>query len=216
MTDDIFKNLARAVIDGEPEDAEKWANEALTQGLDPLECINQGLTKGIQEVGELFAAGEFFLPELVIGGEAMKAGLAVLEPALVDQEGREVLGIVVLGTVQGDLHEIGKTLVGTMLTANGFQVIDIGIDCSVESFIAAIKEHNANLVGASALLTTTMSAQKALVEGIEQAGLRGRVKVMVGGAPTTQSWADEIGADGYAEGAISAVSIAKKLVGTAN
>ena len=216
MTDDIFKNLARAVIDGEPEDAEKWANEALTQGLDPLECINQGLTKGIQEVGELFAAGEFFLPELVIGGEAMKAGLAVLEPALVDQEGREVLGIVVLGTVQGDLHEIGKTLVGTMLTANGFQVIDIGIDCSVESFIAAIKEHNANLVGASALLTTTMSAQKALVEGIEQAGLRGRVKVMVGGAPTTQSWADEIGADGYAEDAISAVSIAKKLVGTAN
>ena len=216
MTDDIFKNLARAVIDGEPEDAEKWANEALTQGLDPLECINQGLTKGIQEVGELFAAGEFFLPELVIGGEAMKAGLAVLEPALVDQEGREVLGIIVLGTVQGDLHEIGKTLVGTMLTANGFQVIDIGIDCSVESFIAAIKEHNANLVGASALLTTTMSAQKALVEGIEQAGLRGRVKVMVGGAPTTQSWADEIGADGYAEDAISAVSIAKKLVGTAN
>lgn len=216
MTDDIFKNLARAVIDGEPEDAEKWANEALTQGLDPLECINQGLTKGIQEVGELFAAGEFFLPELVIGGEAMKAGLAVLEPALVDQEGREVLGIVVLGTVQGDLHEIGKTLVGTMLTANGFQVIDIGIDCSVESFIAAIKEHNANLVGASALLTTTMSAQKALVEGIEQAGLRGRVKVMVGGAPTTQSWADDIGADGYAEDAISAVSIAKKLVGTAN
>ena len=216
MTDDIFKNLARAVIDGEPEDAEKWANEALTQGLDPLECINQGLTKGIQEVGELFAAGEFFLPELVIGGEAMKAGLAVLEPALVDQEGREVLGIVVLGTVQGDLYEIGKTLVGTMLTANGFQVIDIGIDCSVESFIAAIKEHNANLVGASALLTTTMSAQKALVEGIEQAGLHGRVKVMVGGAPTTQSWADEIGADGYAEDAISAVSIAKKLVGTAN
>lgn len=213
MPDDIFKKLAQAVIDGEPEDAEKWATQALAQGLDPLECINQGLTKGIQEVGELFAEGEFFLPELVIGGEAMKAGLAVLEPALVGKKGREVLGIVVLGTVQGDLHEIGKTLVGTMLTANGFQVIDIGTDCSVESFIAAIKEHNANLVGASALLTTTMSAQKTLVEGIEQAGLRGRVKIMVGGAPTTQGWADEIGADGYAEDAISAVSMAKKLAG---
>ena len=215
MTDDIFKKLAQAVIDGEPEDAETWAKQALAQGLDPLECINQGLSRGIQKVGELFAAGEFFLPELVIGGEAMKAGLAVLESALVGQKGREVLGTVVLGTVQGDLHEIGKTLVGTMLTANGFRVIDIGIDCSVESFIAAVKEHNATLVGASALLTTTMSAQKNLVEGIKLAGLRDRVKVMVGGAPTTQSWADEIGADGYAEDAIAAVSTAKRLVGAA-
>lgn len=216
MTDDIFNKLAQAVIDGEPEDAEKWAKEALSQQLDPLECINRGLTKGIQEVGALFAAGEFFLPELVIGGEAMKAGLAILEPALVGQEGRKVLGTVVLGTVQGDLHEIGKTLVGTMLTANGFKVVDIGIDCSVESFVASIKEHNANLVGASALLTTTMSAQKNLVEGIEKAGLRDLVKVMVGGAPTTQGWADEIGADGYAEDAISAVDVAKSLVGASD
>jgi corrinoid protein of di/trimethylamine methyltransferase len=213
MSEEILRNLAQAVIDGEQEDAKKWATMALEQGLDPLTCINEGLTKGIQEVGERFAAGDFFLPDLVLGGEAMKAGLAILEPALVAGEGRKVLARVVLGTVKGDLHEIGKTLVGTMLTANGFEVIDIGIDCTIEAFIAAVKAHNATLVGASALLTTTMSAQKELIRALEDAGLREQVKVMVGGAPITQSWADDIGADGYAEDAISAVALAKQLAG---
>lgn len=213
MSQEIFDKLAQAVLEGEPEDAEKWAKEALAQGIDPLACINNGLTVGIQKVGELFAEGEYFLPELVIGGEVMKAGLAVLEPALAAGEGRKVLGTVILGTVKGDLHEIGKTLVGTMLTANGFQVVDLGVDCAPSDFVAAAQAHNAALVGASALLTTTMSAQKDLVQAITDAGLKGKVKVMVGGAPITQDWADEIGADGYAEDAISAVALAKSLVG---
>jgi len=216
MSQEILDKLAQAVIDGEPQDAETWAKEALAQGMNPLDCINNGLTKGIEKVGALFAEGEYFLPELILGGEAMKAGLAILEPALVAGEGRVILGTVVLGTVKGDLHEIGKTLVGTMLTANGFQVIDLGVDCSPEAFVAAAREHGADLVGASALLTTTMSAQKDLVKAIEAAGLKGKVKVIVGGAPLTQEWATEIGADGYAEDAVSAVALAKRLVGAAS
>ncbi|MEE8391389.1 MAG: cobalamin-dependent protein, partial [Anaerolineae bacterium] len=135
--------------------------------------------------------------------------------ALADNQEREVAGRVVLGTVKGDMHEIGKTLVGTMLTANGFQVIDIGIDKPAADFVAAVKEANATLVGASALLTTTIPEQQKIIEALEEAGLRDRVKVMVGGAPVTQAWADKIGADGYAEDAIASVAVAKKLVGAA-
>jgi corrinoid protein of di/trimethylamine methyltransferase len=213
MAEELLKKLAQAVIDGEPEEAEELARRALAQGLDPLVCINEGLTRGMDRVGELFASGEYFLPDLIIGGEAMKAALAVLEPALTKGRGREVLGRVVLGTVEGDLHEIGKTLVGTMLTANGFQVTDIGIDRPAADFVAAVKETNANLVGASALLTTTMLQQQRIIEALQEAGLRDKVKVMVGGAPVTQSWADKIGADGYAEDAIAAVVLAKRLIG---
>jgi len=212
MAEVMHQKLAQAVIDGEPEDAEALAKEALEQGLDPLECITQGLTKGIQEVGRLFASGEYYLPELIIGADAMKAALDILEPRLVGDQKREVVGRVVLGTVEGDLHEIGKTLVGTMLTANGFKVTDIGVDKKPDEFIAAIKEADADIVGASALLTTTMLQQKKLIEQIEQAGLREKVKVMVGGAPVTESYAKEIGADGYAEDAISAVGLAFRLM----
>jgi corrinoid protein of di/trimethylamine methyltransferase len=210
---DTFTKLAQAVIDGEPEDAEELAKGALAQGLDSLECINKGLTVGMEHVGELFASGEYFLPDLIIGGDAMKAALAILEPALLDSQQRETLGRVVLGTVEGDLHEIGKTLVGTMLTANGFEVTDIGIDQPASEFVAAVEETKAVLVGASALLTTTMLQQKKVVEELQAAGFGDKVKVFIGGAPVTQSWADEIGADGYAEDAISAVGVAKKLVG---
>ena len=213
MSQELLERLTQAVVDGEPEDAEELARQALEQGLDPLACINKGLTPGMDRVGELFASGEYFLPDLIIGGEAMKMALAVLEPALTGGQEREVLGRVVLGTVEGDLHEIGKTLVGTMLAANGFQVTDIGIDKPVDDFVAAVREVGATLVGASALLTTTMLQQQRIVEALEEAGLRDQVKVMVGGAPVTQSWADKIGADGYAEDAISAVALAKRLVG---
>ena len=215
MSQEIYEKLAQAVIDGEPEDAEDLARQALAQGLDPLDCINKGLSPGIDRVGELFASGEYFLPDLIIGGDAMKAALTVLEPALSAGQEREVLGRVVLGTVQGDLHEIGKTLVGTMLTANGFLVTDIGVDKTAAEFVAAIKETGATLVGASALLTTTMLHQKEVIEALKEAGLRDKVKVMVGGAPITESWAEEIGADGYSDDAIGAVAVAKRLVGVA-
>jgi corrinoid protein of di/trimethylamine methyltransferase len=212
MTEELFKQLAQSVIDGEPEDAEKLAKQALDQGVDPLACINQGLTPGIKKVGELFSTGEYFIPDLIIGADAMKAALDILEPALVSGKQREVVGRVVLGTVEGDLHEIGKTLVGTMLTANGFKVTDIGVDQKPEAFIQAIKETNADIVGASALLTTTMLQQRKLVEALEADGLRDKVKIMVGGAPVTDLFAKEIGADGYAEDAISAVDIAFRLM----
>ena len=213
MSQETYAGLAQAVIDGEPEEAEEQARLALEQGLDPLACINEGLSPGIDRVGELFASGEYFLPDLIMGGDAMKAALAILEPALAGDQERELLGTVVLGTVEGDLHEIGKTLVGTMLTANGFLVTDVGVDKSAAEFIDAIKESQATLVGASALLTTTMLQQQKLIEAIEEAGLRDQVKVMVGGAPITASWAEKIGADGFAEDAISAVALAKRLAG---
>lgn len=211
MTKEMFQKLAQAVIDGEPEDAVELAKQALDQGLDPLACISNGLTKGIQRVGELFASGEYFLPELIIGADAMKAALDILEPALLAGQEREVVAKVVLGTVEGDLHEIGKTLVGTMLVANGFQVNDIGVDKPASEFINAIKESDATIVGASALLTTTMLQQEKLVEALKEAGLRDKVKVMVGGAPVTESFAKQIGADGYAEDAISSVDLAMRL-----
>ena len=212
MSEEIYEKLKQAVIDGEPEDAEALAKQALEQGVDPLSCINEGLTPGIQRVGELFSEGEYYLPELIIGADAMKSALDILEPQLLGDQKREVVGKVVIGTVEGDLHEIGKTLVATMLTANGFQVFDIGVDKKPEQFIKAINENQADIVGASALLTTTMLQQKALIEALQEAGVRDRVKVMVGGAPVTKSYAEEIGADGYAEDAISAVNMAFRLV----
>lgn len=212
MSEGIKRQLKQAVIEGLPEDAEMYANQALAQGLDPLDCINEGLTPGIQRVGELFASGEYFLPELIIGADAMKVALDVLEPAMVGDQEREIVGRVVLGTVEGDIHEIGKTLVGTMLIANGFKVFDIGVDNTASDFVKAVEENNADIVGASALLTTTMLKQRELIGELEKAGLRDRLKIMVGGAPVTASYAQEIGADGYAEDAISAVDLAFRLV----
>ena len=213
MSQEMFDKLTQAVVDGELEDAEALAAQALEEGLDPLECINRGLSPGIDQVGELFASGEYFLPDLIIGGDAMKAALAILEPALTGSQERKVLAQVVLGTVEGDLHEIGKTLVGTMLTANGFEVIDIGVDKPASAFVDAVRESGAALVGASALLTTTMLHQKEVIQALEEAGLGEKVKVMVGGAPITESWAKGIGADGYAEDAIGAVAVARELAG---
>lgn len=212
MTDELYKKLSQSVIDGEKETAIALAEQALEQGVDPLSCINKGLTVGIKTVGQLFNDGEYFLPQLIIGAEAMKGAMAVLEPALVGDQKREVVGRVVVGTVEGDLHEIGKTLVGTMLAANGFEVTDIGVNNSSEEFIEAITGADADIVGASALLTTTMVNQKKLIDDLAEAGLREKVKVMVGGAPVTERYAQEIGADGFAEDAISAVDMAYRLM----
>jgi len=215
MSDDLIKKLAQAVIDGEEEDAVNLAKQALDQNLDPLACITNGLTKGISRVGELFGSGEYYLPELIISAEVMKVAMEILEPALEGGQQVEVVANVVIGTVEGDLHEIGKTLVATMLSANGFKVTDIGVDKSAEEFIAAIKETKATIVGASALLTTTMLQQEQLIKSIKEAGLGDQVKVMVGGAPVSKKYAEEIGADGFAEDAISAVDLAFRLADAA-
>ena len=209
---ELLGKLAESVELGEPEEAAALAQQALDEGLDPLKSIDEGLTPGITRVGESFSRGDAYLPDLILAGEAMKSALDILEPAMLDDQEREVVGRVVLGTVKGDLHEIGKTLVATMLTANGFQVTDVGIDQSAEEFIAAIRETNAELIGMSALLTTTMREQKTVIDALEDAGLRDQVKVMIGGAPVTQSWADQIGADGYAEDAIGAIDLAYRLI----
>jgi corrinoid protein of di/trimethylamine methyltransferase len=210
MSDDFYKKLAQAVIDGE-EDAVNLAKQALDQNLDPLACITNGLTKGIQQVGELFGSGEYYLPELIISAEVMKSAMEILEPALTGDQEIEVVARVVIGTVEGDLHEIGKTLVATMLSAHGFKVFDIGVDKSAEEFISAINEYNATIVGASALLTTTMLQQEKLIKNIKEAGLGDKVKVMIGGAPVSRKYAEQIGADGFAEDAISAVDLAFQL-----
>jgi corrinoid protein of di/trimethylamine methyltransferase len=165
-------------------------------------------------LGDLFARGEVFLPHLVMGGDAMKAAIAVLEPELAKrQQQRRVLGKVVIGTVAGDIHEIGKSLVATMLSANGFQVFDLGVDVPVSTFVEKAREVEADIVGLSALLTTTMLNQGRVIESLQEAGLREKVKVMVGGAPVSQSWAEQIDADGYSENAIGAVALAKELMG---
>jgi corrinoid protein of di/trimethylamine methyltransferase len=202
------------VIDGDDEEASALAQSALEQGVDPLDAINRGYTAGMDVVGELYSTGEYFLPDLILGGEAMKAALASLEPALkASGQAREVAGIVVLGTVKGDIHEIGKSLVGSMLSANGFEVFDLGIDIEADEFVAKAREYKADIVALSALLTTTMLHQRDVIEHLSEAGLRDKVKVMVGGSPVTQGWADQIGADGFAEDAAGAVGVAKKLMG---
>lgn len=214
MAEVLFKQMAEAVIDGDEDEAAALAKTGLEQGVDPLEAINKGFAAGMDVVGELYSSGEYFLPDLILGGEAMKAALAVLEPALkASGQVREVLGTVVLGTVKGDIHEIGKSLVGSMLSASGFEVFDLGIDIDAGVFVAKALEHDADIVALSALLTTTMLHQREVIEHLAEAGIREKVKVMVGGSPVTQGWADQIGADGFAEDAAGAVVVAKKLMG---
>jgi trimethylamine corrinoid protein len=213
MQTETFAAMRQSVLDGSADQAGDLARKALEQGMAPLEAIDQGFVPGMNEVGEMYAQRKMFLPDMLASAEAMKAAMAVLEPELKKQGGeRPTAGTVVLGTAKGDIHEIGKTLVGTLLTAHGFQVHDLGVDVTGERFAAKAREVSADIVGVSALLTTTMGGQKLVIEALNKEGLRPRVKVIVGGAPVTRRWAEEIGADGYGKDALSAVTLVKSLV----
>ena len=217
MSEELFQAMRQSIIDGAAEHATELAQRALGAGIDPLEAVNQGFVPGVDYVGQQFARREMFLPDLVMAAEAMKAGIAVLEPEMRRQgRQREFLGRVVLGTVKGDIHEIGKTLVGILLSAAGFEVVDLGVNVSAETFAAKARELEADLVGVSSLLTTTMALQRGVVEALDRAQLRPRVKIIVGGAPVTRMWAEEIGADGYGKDAVGAVALAKSLLGKGN
>jgi corrinoid protein of di/trimethylamine methyltransferase len=214
MTEELFREMAQTIIDGDPEAAEALARRVLAEGIDPLEAINKGFVAGVNTVGDAFGCGDAFLPDLVLAGEAMKAVVAVLDPELARRgTQRQTLGNVVVGTVKGDIHDIGKTLVATMLSASGFQVYDLGVDVPPERFAQKAREVSAAIVGVSALLTTTMVNQKSVIEALDDLGLRPQVKVMVGGAPVTRTWAQQIGADGFSEDAIGAVAEAKRILG---
>ena len=213
MNNQLFEAMAKSVINGEIDEAKEMAQQAIKQGIEPLDAINNGFVTGMNYVGEQFGIGEMFLPELVMAAEAMKSAVAVLEPELQRQGTvRKFLGNVVIGTVKGDIHDIGKTLVATMLSASGFQVYDLGCDVSAETFLEKSRQVNADIVGLSSLLTTTMVYQKDIIKAFEKAGLRSRVKIIVGGAPISEDWTKEIGADGFSKDAFGAVALAKELI----
>jgi corrinoid protein of di/trimethylamine methyltransferase len=214
MTEELFAAMRQSVIDGDADAAVALAEQALEQGIDPLTAIDEAYVPGIRYVGEQFRCGDLFLPDMMLAARAMQRAVTVLEPEMLARSSqRKVLGRVVLGTVKGDIHEIGKNLVAMMLTANGFEVHDLGVDVAPERFVEKAKEVDATMVGVSALLTTTMTGQRAVVQALADAGLRERVKVIVGGAPVTSAWATEIGADGYGEDAVGAVTLARELAG---
>lgn len=214
MSEELFQAMAQSIIDGDADVAVELAQKALAAGIDPLEAITRGFVHGVNHVGEQFACGQAFLPELVMAGEAMKAAIGTLEPEMQKRGAvRQVYGKVVLATVEGDIHEIGKSLVGTMLSASGFEVYDLGVDVPAGRIIEKAREVNADIIGLSALLTTTMVRQKEVIEEMGRQGLREKIKVMVGGAPVTRDWVQKIEADGYSEDAIGAVAVAKDLVG---
>lgn len=214
MTDkDLFAKMAQSIIDGNKDDAQALAKEAIDAQMNLNEVVESGYVPGVQKVGQLWEEGEYFLPELITSAECMKAAMAVLQPELQkSQIETPTLGRVVIGTIEGDIHDIGKNLVSSMLSANGFEVIDLGADVKIETFLEKAEEVAADLICLSALLTTTMLGQKRLIEQLEKRGLADRFVVMVGGAPVNQKWADGIGADGYAENAMTAVRAAKMLV----
>ena len=209
-----FQAMRQAIIDGDEDAARALAAGSVEAGIDPLRAIDDGFVPGLRHVGERFGTGEMYLPDMMLAARAMKAAVAVLEPEMNRRAvHRAILGRVVLGTVKGDIHEIGKNLVGMMLSASGFEVHDLGIDVPFETFVRRARDVEADIVGVSALLTTTMTGQRAVVAAVEAAGLRPRVKVMVGGAPVTREWAAEIGADGHSDDAAGAVVLAKRLMG---
>lgn len=213
MSDEDFLNtVQKAIVEGNKDEAVRLAQRATAEKMDLNAVIEKGYIPGIQKVGQLWEEGEYFLPELITSAECMKAAMQILQPELEKaQIAMQSAGKIVIGTVEGDIHDIGKNLVASILSANGFDVIDLGADVQIDKFIEKAEEVNADLICLSALLTTTMTGQKRLIERLKEKGLYGRFKVMVGGAPVNQKWADDIGAAGYSENALTAVGAAKKL-----
>ena len=211
MLDDILDKIYESILDGDAPGASEGVQEALDLGGDPSVILNQGMIEAMGEVGALYEAQEIFVPEMLIAARAMKAGLAILRPKLVEG-GVEPIGKVILGTVQGDLHDIGKNLVGMMMEGKGFEVIDLGIDVPHAKFVEAVREHQPEILGMSALLTTTMTAMKTVIQALQEAGLRKQVKVMVGGAPITDAFAESVGADRFSPDAASAANDALALL----
>lgn len=206
--------LATAIINGKAPDAKELAEQALAEGVSAAEVLNKGLMAGMSVVGERFKNNEFYVPEVLIAARAMKGAMEVLRPSLADT-GVQPTGRVAIGTVKGDLHDIGKNLVAMMLEGAGFEIIDLGVDVKPEQFVDAVNTRNADVVALSALLTTTMPAMKETISALQSAGVRDKVAILIGGAPVTQSYAEEIGADGYAPDAASAVDRAKALLNIA-
>jgi dimethylamine corrinoid protein len=214
MSTDLLAKITASLVDGDPDATVEGVRQAIAAGIEPLAIIDGALVAGMRIVGDRYASGEYFLPNLIVSANGMKQSMALLEPELkARRQELKSAGTVVIGAVRGDIHEIGKSLVATMLSANGFEVHDLGVDVPIDTFVARVKETGANLVGLSALLTTTMHGQKDVITALANAGLRGQVKVMVGGAPVNRAWADGIGADGWAQDAVSAVDLATKLAG---
>jgi trimethylamine corrinoid protein len=211
--DDLFTQAARAIVEQDREAAVRIANEAIAAGIPPAEIMQRGFVAGIAEVGELFESGELFLPELMMAAQAMEGAMEVTNAALGAGGVAVKKGVIVIGTVQGDVHDIGKAIVIAYLKANSYEVHDLGRDCSVDAFLAKAEEHKADIIGMSALLTTTMEEQKKLVAALVARGARERYKIVVGGAPVTQRWADQIGADAYAEDASDEVKKIDALLG---
>ena len=206
-----LKQLYDAIVDGNAKAAKSIATSAIEAGTDPQEILNQYMIPAMDEVGRRFETNEYFVPELLIAARAMKGALEIIKPRLT-ATGAKPIGKVAIGTVKGYLHDIGKNLVAAMLEGGGFEIIDLGVDVTPEKFIGAVKEKGANIIALSALLTTTMPSMKTTIEGLKEAGVREQVKVIIGGAPVTQKYADEIGADGYSDNASAAVALARKLV----
>ncbi|HEX9975217.1 MAG TPA: corrinoid protein [bacterium] len=207
----LLQEIANSIINGKMAETEKLIHQALDAKVHVRDILNQGLIAGMDVVGKKFKNNEFYVPEVLIAARAMKAGMKILKP-LFAESGVEPIAKLALGTVKGDLHDIGKNLVSMMLEGAGFEIIDLGVDVTPEKFCAAVKEKNAKVIGLSALLTTTMLNMKTTIEYLKSNGVRDSVKVVIGGAPVTQSYADEIGADGYAADAATAVSIVKNLL----
>jgi len=210
MTD--LQPLYDAILTGDAKTARSTTEAALLAGVEPLKLVQEHMMPAMDEVGRRFEENEYFVPELLLAARAMKTCLELIRP-LLTSGGVEPTGRVVIGTVAGDLHDIGKNLVAAMLEGGGYEVIDLGVNADPAKFVAAVKEHGAKIVAMSALLTTTMPSMKTTIDALKQAGLRDQVKIMIGGAPTSQRYADEIGADGYSDSAVAAVGIARQLAG---